>query len=123
MYMYAPGTVFQVDEGLYKHVGVSICNGYVLHNHRERGEEAVTIDQFAAGRKVSIKPLPPVTDQAVFTRNVRYILSNPKPYHLLFSNCDHTVYKARDGIPSSPQLAGFVAAALALGTLFVAASQ
>ena len=121
--MFAIGAVLEVQEFFYKHVGVYVGNGMVLHNHRERGEEIVTLNQFSESRPVTIRHVG-VSDSVGFMRRVRQILAKPGSYHFLLNNCEHTVYKVRDGIAVSPQLAalGIIAFVIGAGIVFARAS-
>ncbi len=105
--MYPIGATLEVDYMFYKHVCSYLGNNLVLHNHRDRGEEVITVDGFAEGKKIKVKA-GKVPDVAMFLNRVQDVLANPKPYKIFSNNCEHTVSRVRNGVPSSPQLAGYV---------------
>jgi hypothetical protein len=112
--MYAIGTVFEVQESFYKHVGVYVGGDRVLHNDRQRGEEVVTFAQFLNGRSYTVRH-GGLTDTMNFLQRVQQVLAKPNSYDFLFNNCEHTVYRVRSGVASSPQLASFGLLALVVG--------
>lgn len=97
--------------GIVEHCGVSLGNGYVLHNSPERGEEAVPLTVFAAGQPVRVQATgqPP---SAVLSRAHR-VLANPRRWHGTDRNCEHTATEVVYGKPNSPQLAAIVVISLA----------
>ena len=122
--MYFLGTVLSIQKLFYKHVGVYIGRGFVLHNHSQRGEEIVTVTQFADGNAISVEEVG-VADQVAFLQRVRNVCATPQQYDFLSHNCDHTVSKVRTGVASSSQLAewGFVAVLVVGSALLVKAAR
>lgn len=97
--------------GIVEHCGVSLGNGYVLHNSPERGEEVVPVTVFAAGQPVRVQATgqPPL---AVLSR-AQQVLANPRSWHGTDRNCEHTATEVVYGKPSSPQLVDIVVMSLA----------
>lgn len=118
--MYPIGATLEVDYLFYKHVSSFVGNNLVLHNHRIRGEEIVSLDTFSEGRKIKVKK-GGVSDVATFMRRVQNVLANPKSYKVFSNNCEHTVSRVRDGITSSPQLTGYIL--LCVGALILSRSM
>ncbi|MCU7918116.1 MAG: lecithin retinol acyltransferase family protein [Candidatus Thiodiazotropha sp. (ex Dulcina madagascariensis)] len=101
--MLAVGSELSVPRQFYLHKGAYLGNGWVLHNHPERGEEVVTMDQFAGGREITVSKHG-VENVADFLFRVRETLSNSGSYDFFRSNCEHTVNKLRTGVAKSPQI-------------------
>lgn len=109
------GSELSVPRSFYQHKGAYLGDGRVLHNHPERGEEVVTLDQFADGEELTVVQYG-VDDVAAFLARVAQTLSNPGCYDFIHSNCDHTVNRLRTGIAKSPQVLAWGCAGLALAT-------
>lgn len=100
--------------GIIEHYGVVIGRNTVLQNTPERGEHAVTIDEFAKGQAIQVKPTG--VDPSVVSARGQEILANPKRYHPAKRNCQHTAFEAISGEAKSPTatLALFVVAIAAI---------
>lgn len=101
--MYLIGSELSVPQYFYEHVGVYVGNGRVFHNHPVRGEELVSLNDFATGRKITVRR-PGVSDVSGFFHRVREARAKPTPYRFLTNNCEHTVSKLRTGVARSPQV-------------------
>lgn len=120
--MFAIGTILEIRRGAYRHVALSLGNGQVLQNTPERGEEIVPLAEFAKGLKIAARPTPRI--QALsFLQRVSKIVAHPRRYHVLFNNCEHTVYWAVYGRAVSPQLAGIAIAITVVGIAIWATSK
>jgi hypothetical protein len=119
--MYELGSILSVRKDFYRHVGVYAGNGMVFHNHPDSGQQLVTLDHFAGGRKIKLRKTG-VDDKQAFLLRLQQAQQQPNSYNLLRRNCEHTASTLRGGNPSSPQLwlyAGIsalaVVASIALG--------
>ena len=119
--MYPFGAILEIQKTFYKHVGVYIGDGKVLHNHSVRGEEIVPPHTFSQGNIIMVRP-GVVQDPYAFIRRVQSIALNPEPYSWFSNNCDHTVHKAVYGKSWSPQLE-FWGGVLALGVISLAVAR
>lgn len=119
--MYLFSAKLEIQKTFYKHVGVYIGGGKVLHNHSVRGEEIVPLHTFAQGSRITARS-GVVQDSYAFIQRVQSIALNPEPYSWFSNNCDHTVHKAVYGKSWSPQLE-FWGGVLALGVVGFAAVQ
>lgn len=107
------GSELSVPRSFYLHKGAYLGDGRVLHNHSERGEEVVTLDQFADGGAITVTRYG-VEDVAAFFARAAETLANPGRYEFIRNNCDHTVNRLRTGIAKSPQVLVWGCATLAL---------
>ena len=84
------------------HVGVYVGDDQVFDNAPGRGESLVDFETFSKGNPVFVIPThhPPEAVQA----QVREILRNPKRYHLLNQNCEHSVRRLLGSSMVSVQL-------------------
>lgn len=98
-----PGDFLKRDKGLHDHVGVAWFDGRVLHNSPFRGEHLSSIEEFAAGRPVRVRPTAAVRREHVLANGMK-VLRAPRGYHLWRNNCEHTAHYVVHGRPSSPQL-------------------
>ena len=106
--------------GLTRHRGVLLGVDQVLHNTPERGEHLSTLAEFAQKQVVSLYAR--CKDVHAALSRTEKILSDPRKYHLIVRNCDHTVNDVVFGKPSSPQLvlaAVGSAAVLSVFALFI----
>lgn len=101
--MYPIGAVLEIQNFFYKHVSAYLGRGLVLQNHPVRGEEIVSLHKFSNGKKITMRS-GAVRNKKLFLQRVNVIAANPKPYDVLNNNCEHTVHKAINGKPKSPQL-------------------
>ena len=109
------GSELSVPRSFYLHKGAYLGEGRVLHNHSERGEEVVSLDQFADGGDITVTQYG-VEDVAAFFARVTETLANPRSYDFILNNCDHTVNRLRTGIAKSPQVLAWGCVTLALTT-------
>jgi len=121
MFTFNPGDLLFRPEGLYQHIGVYIGWGRVLQNTVEKGEHVSDVHQFSRGQKIGFKKT---------SSNVSAVLSraeakirNPKPYHILNNNCEHTAYEVAEGHRNSPQLWFWLAVGLLAVIYFTCRSR
>lgn len=98
-----PGDWLTCKKNLFiTHVGVHLGNGQVLQNTPIRGEHVVDWDGFSQGRPVSYRHTntPP---HLVYLR-ASQLLRQPRPYHPIINNCEHTASKVIDDIRISGQV-------------------
>ena len=114
-----PGDIVARRKGLVMHKGIVLGDGRILHNRPRKGEHLSSEQEFRAGRRMRVIPLP----EAARQRTLRAAMANdPRPYNLFTNNCEHTVQRAATGRASSPQLQGWMAG-LALAALAFALTR
>jgi len=117
--LYKSGDILKRRKALItKHVGIYLGDGFVFHNTPDRGEHVSTIDVFANGQEIEVKPIPN-KNRPVVLRAVKIGLYKPKKYNLFLNNCEQTVSKITTGQSSSPQL--YIAVLLTAITLYAMA--
>lgn len=110
-----PGDIVSRRKGVVMHKGLVMSDGTVLHNTPFRGETRVSMSEFAAGRRLYVEH----QDTEVRQRALRRADSHdPRDYHLLLNNCEHTVHRLAHGRSESPQLQSWVAALGIAGAAF-----
>lgn len=101
--------------GFVDHYGVVVSPNTVLQNTPEKGEHLASVDEFAAGQRISVirTSANPLEVQA----RCRKSLANRKAYNLVNRNCEHTAFEVAYGIAKSPQ---FIAAIIIGVIIFLA---
>jgi len=96
-----PGDIVSRRKGFVMHKGLVLADGRVLHNSPFIGETKVSMTKFAAGKRVYVEH----QETDVRNRALRQVQSTePRGYHLLRNNCEHTVHRLTSGRAESPQL-------------------
>ena len=85
------------------HRGVYLGNGHVLHNTPAHGEHVSDIATFAQTHQVSVERISGHKKAEIRHRAFQTII-RPAPYNAVKNNCDHTVTRITEGIPTSQQL-------------------
>lgn len=119
MARHLPGDIVSRRKGFVMHQGVVLADGRILHNTPFRGEHVCTEHEFRAGRRlyVSHQSLD-ARRRALRTTTER----EPRRYHLLTNNCEHTVHRHVHGRAQSPQLRSWIGG-LTLGALAFAVTR
>lgn len=117
------GLLISAPKGMVKHVGLSLGNGWVFHNNPEKGEHISSIADFAKGKHVSILGKLAASEFLRALERVRQIMASPKRYDALAYNCEHSLNRVLGRKVSSPQLQGWTAISLILGSLVLIASK
>lgn len=99
------GDVLTVPKAGFKHVGIVVLGG-VLHNSPGKGERLESLADFANGKTFTIERSN--ADSEIVTQRAYAILRAPRPYDVLFQNCEHTVSEILTGAKQSPQLGSVV---------------
>ena len=110
--------------GFLTHMGVAIGPDRVIQNTREKGEHVATVQEFSAGKPVTVHRTG--VNPSVTVARAQTVLANPQPYDPVQNNCEHTVTKIVHGIARSPQAAFYLTltvTALVLGALWVASKR
>lgn len=108
------GDVLRRPKFLFKHVGVHLGNGLVLHNSPSKGEHVSDVSEFSAGHKIEVIPTPPNMKAKIIGR-VQDTLRHPRGYDAATNNCQHTATRITEGRAYSPAL--FVVGLVAVGIL------
>lgn len=98
------GDVVSVDKGLFTHVGVVLPGG-ILENSPGHRERVVSYAEFCGGQTPRVKRTG--ANAALVMARAAKILRNPREYHAVNQNCEHTVNEVLQGKAESPQLAGW----------------
>jgi hypothetical protein len=107
--------------GIIQHEGVVVGPNAVLHNTPDKGEHVSTVDEFADGKPVQVRPT--ATASAVIRSRANQLLCRPRPYDPFGRNCQHTASELVSGRASSAWvqvltiLLVVAAAALAISSL------
>jgi len=125
------GDIIVCDRFFYKHYGIYVGNGRVIHYATKNGDfgedikvRETSLGNFAGEGKCT--PMPPVegctgANQFSPTETVRRARSRlgEKAYSLLFNNCEHFALWCKYGTSKSVQVEKAVTTALALGAVAV----
>lgn len=110
-----PGDIVSRRKGLVMHKGLVLADGRVLHNSPIKGETTVSMAEFAAGKRVYVEH----QETEVRSRALRRAqVSEPRGYHLLHNNCEHTVHRLTLGRAESPQLQSWLVSLGMAGAAF-----
>ena len=111
---FQPGDRIAVQRFFYKHVGIYIGNGSVVHNDKGGGVVRTTLAEFSAGGAVMLQKRV-TTDyfqqQAIAQRALSLIGSQ---FNVIHFNCEHAANWAQSGRVESEQLQGAVIVLLAV---------
>jgi len=103
---FQPGDKIAVQRFFYKHVGIYIGNGSVVHNDKGGGVVLATLAEFSAGGSVILQKRV-ATDyfqqQAIAQRALSLLGSQFNVFHF---NCEHAANWAQSGRVESEQLQG-----------------
>lgn len=109
------GDVIYADRGLYKHYGIYVGNGQVVHFSSKKEDEMnakdaiikiTSIQDFAKDDQVFIekKDLQPFSPEIVVTRAENMIGKCKGEYNLIFNNCEHFANWCKYGEKKSEQV-------------------
>jgi hypothetical protein len=98
--------------GVVQHIGICVGHDLVLSNMPEKGEHLSSVEEFCDGEPLSIRPSG--ADPVFVIARARKILSNPRRYHAVFRNCQHTTNEAAFGVAKSPAMKSGMSIALSL---------
>jgi cell wall-associated NlpC family hydrolase len=103
-----PGDILGVQMPFYRHKGILLPGGRVLHASKEKGRVVVdSLEDFSEGRRVHVLGYPSrlAPDQVI----ARALELHGRPYRLFGGNCDHLVRHAHGLSKTSPQLNAWLA--------------
>ena len=99
-----PGDIVVRDKGAFRHLGIVVHGGMVLHNTPELGEHISSMHEFCQGKPYRIFHMPNGFRWVVLA-NASRIAAYPRRYDVVSNNCEHTVTRALGQQPHSLQLA------------------
>lgn len=108
------GDVLRRPKFLFKHVGIHLGNGLVLHNSPSKGEHVSDVSEFSSGHEIEVIPTPPNMKAKIMER-VQDTLCYPRGYDAATNNCQHTATRITEGRSYSPAV--FVVGLVVLGIL------
>jgi hypothetical protein len=98
--------ISRLKAGAWKHIGILLPDGRVVHCSPVRGEHVSSIEEFAMGHDIDIiEEIPPRLRAATLIR-VANAMQAPKNYHATTNNCEIFVNRMLDRGAVSPQLNG-----------------
>jgi len=107
--------------GIATHFGVVIAPNAVLQNTPERGEHLTTVQDFSAGKPITVHRTG--VHPSIVVARAHNALANPQKYDLIQNNCEHTTTKIVQGIAKSSQIAFFLTLAVLGGAVFLASKK
>ena len=125
----SPGDIIYTDRGLYKHYGVYVGSGQVIHFAGPKGHEInasmadiikTPIPEFLKGGKLFIQPdrtKKPLLAYEIIQRAESAVGKCKGEYNLVINNCEHFANWCRYGKPVSKQVDSAITAVSAIGTL------
>ena len=115
-----PGDIVVRDKGVFRHLGIVVDGGMVLHNTPELGEHVSSMHEFCQGKPYRVIQIPTAFRWIVLA-NASRIAAYPRRYDAVSNNCEHTVTQALGQQPHSSQLTAVLmfGAAAALLYLFL----
>lgn len=125
----SPGDIIYTDRGLYKHYGVYVGSGQVIHYAGPKGHEInasmadiikTSIPEFLKGGKLFIQPdrtKNPLPAYKIIQRAESAVGKCKGEYNLVINNCEHFANWCRYGKPVSKQVDSAITAVSAIGTL------
>ena len=114
------GDILRRPKFLFKHVGIHLGNGLVLHNSPDKGEHVSDVNEFASGHEIEVIPTPP-SMKAKIMEGVQDTLRHPRGYDAATNNCQHTATRITEGRAYSPAV--LVVGLLVLGILAMALAR
>lgn len=118
---YEPGDYLRVARpgSLLHHDGIYHGDGYVIHLDKGRIGQVEPLSEFAgSGVPEVVSRLGTWKEAQTTLARARSLIG--RPYHALFSNCEHLATFAQTGVAFSPTVRGFAAVAAAAGFVWAA---
>lgn len=98
-----PGDKLTRPKGVFTHTGIYTGYDRVFHSTPERGPHISSLDEFAAGKLVTVHPANDADRPAILAR-VRSELERQQQYDPVFNNCQHVSSRAEVGHATSEDL-------------------
>jgi hypothetical protein len=114
-----PGDIVVRDKGTFRHLGIVMNGGMVLHNTPELGEHVSSTHEFCQGRPYRVICIPNPLRWLVLA-NASWIAAYPRRYDMVSNNCEHTVTRALGQQPRSWQVAAVLVLGVAGALLYLA---
>jgi hypothetical protein len=113
-----PGDIVVRDKGAFRHLGIVVNEGMVLHNTPELGEHISTMDAFCQGKPYRVIQIPSALRWVVLA-NASRIAAYPRRYDAVSNNCEHTVTRALGEQPHSSQIAILLTLCIGAALLYI----
>jgi len=104
----------------FKHFGVYLGDGRVLHNSPEKGEHVSDVREFSSGHEIEVTPTPP-DKKAEIMQRVQDTVRKPRSFDAPTNNCEHTKTRITEGRAYSSQVV--VVSLLALAFVVIVFSR
>jgi len=114
-----PGDIVVRDKGAFRHLGIVVNGGMVLHNTPELGEHVSSMHEFSRGKPYRVIQIPAAFRWIVLD-NASRIAAYPRRYDAVSNNCEHTVTQALGQQPHSVQLAFVLTLGIGAALLYFA---
>jgi hypothetical protein len=111
------------QKGLFRHRGILLADGRVMHCSPARGEHLSSAEEFAAGKDVTIDRALTQTEIAPTLRRLLEALASPQAYDAVENNCETFVNRMLGRRPESQTLHAVVAVAGVAALLGLAATR
>lgn len=98
-----PGDKLSRPKGVFTHTGIYIGHDQVFHSTPGRGPHISSLNEFAAGKLVTVDPANDADRPAILAR-VRSELERQQQYDPVFNNCQHVSSRAQVGHATSEDL-------------------
>lgn len=113
--MYEIGQILKIRYTGFKHYGIYIGEGMVIHNSKKfHRVEEISIEEFADGRMVGLSRIV-ASDPTLAVQTAKKYLG--LPYNLFAENCEHFVRMACGLVKESTQVQKYLISALGVGAL------
>lgn len=101
-----PSVISRLKAGAWKHVGILLPDGRVVHCAPGRGEHVSSIEEFAIGQDVTILEEIPQHLHATILKSIAGSIRTPQGYHATTNNFEMFVNRVLGRSAHSSQLNG-----------------
>jgi len=113
--MYEQGTVLSIQYPTFKHYGIYIGDGLIVHNSKKfKQVQTISVEDFKDGRAISVSSIKPKNNALAVQTAKKYL---GLPYRLFDENCEHLVRTVCGLTKESTQVQKYLISALGTGAL------